>query len=65
MKVTLYTHSSKESNWDKGKEIGLEDEALKNFMYAGYEHAMEYEVDMATGNAELVAVDGRKLEVKP
>jgi hypothetical protein len=61
MRVTLYSHSNKETNATVGERIGLVADAFQHFLYAGYEHKMEYEVDTVTGKAILVAVDDRPL----
>lgn len=61
MRITLYLHGSKESAYDAGYQAGLRDSALKMFMYAGTEHAIEYEVDQYTGEAKAVKIDGRDI----
>jgi hypothetical protein len=61
-KITIYVHTDKESSWQAGKKAGLKGEALEMAKYLGYEHAMKYEVDETTGEANLISVDGRKLE---
>ncbi len=58
--VDLYLHSNKETNWEKGMNIGLSQEALSLFLYAGYEHKMTYQVQ-ENGEAKLISVDGREL----
>lgn len=58
VRITLYSHGSKESSYEAAKSAGLFDKALNNAMYLGLEHKMEYEVDRKTGKGELVAVDG-------
>lgn len=64
MKATIYLHGSKESNYDKGKELGLSEEALAFFVYACYEVVIEGEVNPQTGSFKITAVDGRRLEPK-
>lgn len=64
MKATVYLHSTKESMRDKGEQLGLKGPALENFMYACYEVEIELEVDEATGNAKIVAVDQRAVAPK-
>lgn len=59
----MYLHGSKESNYEKGVQLGLSDKALENFVYALYEVKFDVNVDK-DGNTEIVAVDGRKLEPK-
>ena len=58
----IFVHTSKEYMWDKGMEIGLSQDQLNIFMYVGYEVRLTIEVDENTGDAVIVAVDGRKLE---
>jgi hypothetical protein len=62
MLAKIYVHGSKEQNADTGRQLGLTGEALNNFKYAAYEVELEYEVDPATGEAELLKVDGRELK---
>lgn len=64
MKITVYLHSSKESNYETGKQAGLEGDALEYFMYACYEVKVDLDVDKKTGQAKIVAVDDCKLEAK-
>lgn len=59
--VDIYVHGSREAGYDKGEKLGLEGEALRLFSFVGYEHKMTYSVK-ETGECELVAVDGRRLE---
>jgi hypothetical protein len=54
IKTTLYVHSSKESMWEKGEELGLSDVALRNFCYALYEVSIPVIIDTETGNYEIV-----------
>ena len=42
--TTIYLHSSKESMLDKGKKLGLSEDACEEFMYALYEVGIEIEV---------------------
>jgi hypothetical protein len=63
MRATIYLHSNKESNWTLGEKLGLTGEALRLFMYACTEVAVEIEVSQ-DGSATIVAVDGRSLEQK-
>ena len=59
--ATIYLHSSKEQNLDLGEDLGLEGDALKNFMYALYE--VEAIVDVAAdGSVTIDKVNGRMLE---
>lgn len=63
MRITLYSHSRKESNYTAGVKAGLNSDQLDLFMFTGYEHEMVYEVS-ADGHGELVEVDGRVLRDK-
>lgn len=58
MKTIIYLHSSKESNYEHGEKLGLKGEALNMFMYGCYEVAVEVEVNEATGETEIISVDG-------
>jgi hypothetical protein len=61
--IKMYLNGDKESNWDKGQEIGLTEEAIhEHFKYALYEVELDVEVDMETGETKILMVDGRKLE---
>lgn len=63
--VTIYAHVGKDSNWETGEKIGLSEEAIKNhFKYCCSEVELEIEVDMETGESEILAVDRRKLPPK-
>jgi hypothetical protein len=59
IEAKAFLHSSKESMLELGKEIGLTGAALDNFRYALYEVALNLCVDASTGEAEIVAVDGK------
>ena len=62
MKTKLYARGSRENAWNEGKKLGLTGEALIMFSYALYGIEVELEVDMKTGECEIISVDGRKLE---
>jgi colicin import membrane protein len=59
--TTVYLHSGKEEMYEAGEGLGLSGEALKVFSFACYEVAVDLSVDPATGEAVIVAVDGRQL----
>lgn len=59
MKADVYVQESKENMYDKGLKLGLTGEALKNFMYTGYEVTLTVEIDEKTGNSTIIAVDGK------
>ena len=61
MKTKMYLHSNKESNHDLGKQLGLSDEELKNFLFALYE--VEFDVEVASnGDCKILAVNGIPLD---
>jgi len=46
LKAVVYLHSDKETLFNKGKELGLSDEAIENnFMYCLYELKINIEVN--------------------
>lgn len=60
--VTLYAHRDKDSNWDQWTELGGdEDDAGRNFSYAGYEITLGCTVDMDTGDVMCTRVNGGSL----
>lgn len=61
MRADIYLHASKESNHDKGQELGLTGEALKMFMHACCEVKLTVDVDTATGETSIVAVDDKPI----
>ena len=54
--VTFYLHGSKESNYEDGRELGLSDEALDNFVYTCYELAIQLKVNPMTGKSKMTGV---------
>lgn len=54
--IKIVLHSDKDSNFEKGEEIGLTGEALSKFSYALYEVEFEVEVDMETGETSVISV---------
>lgn len=44
LQTKFYCHSSKESNYEQGEELGLKGEALDNWRYTGYEVAFDIEI---------------------
>ena len=61
IKTKLYCHSSKDSMWAQGEELGLSDEALSNFIYTMYEVEFDVEID-ENGYVYATHVNGMKLE---
>jgi hypothetical protein len=47
--------------WNHGDDIGLYGEALRMFSFAACEVRLTLEVDSGTGEAKIVAVDGREI----
>jgi hypothetical protein len=60
-RIKLYLHDSGESAYEKGKELGLEGEALKRFSGWGYEVEFDAAVNMETGKVTLLTVNGHKI----
>jgi hypothetical protein len=56
MKTTMYAHSSKESNYEKARELGLDGAATQNFRYALYEIEFEVDVNEETGDVTILKV---------
>jgi len=56
--TTIYLHSSKESMYSKGRELGLTGAALENFTYCCYEVAVNLEVDKETGGYTILSAEG-------
>lgn len=63
--VTIYFNSSKEENYNTGVECGLTGKALDMFMYALYEVKFECVLNMDTGEAIILKVNGRELANPP
>ena len=64
LRTAVCLHGSKETMYEKGEALGLQGEALRNFVYACYEVKIGLVVDSA-GNASIETVDGRALEARP
>jgi len=48
--------------WDKGQQLGLTGEALKLFSFVACEIELTIDVDEKTGDAVIVAVDGKQVK---
>lgn len=59
----LYLHGEKDSRWDEQKELGLSDEAMKQYAYVGYEVCLDIEVN-EDGTALAFALNGVPLTEK-
>lgn len=63
-KTVIYLHGDKETNWEKGQELGLSDEAIsENFRYACYEVGIIVEVN-EDGTCQAIGLEGVLLEQK-
>jgi hypothetical protein len=62
LKTLLYLHGSKESNYETAGELGLSDEASRQFAYTCYEVTVTLEIDRKTGKAKATHFEGVKLE---
>lgn len=58
IETDFYVHSDKESGYDRGREIGLEGDALREFCYTGYEVTFKIVVDRKTGKSKATHVNG-------
>lgn len=63
MRTDLYLHRSKDENHEEGTAIGLQGDALDMFLYACAEVKLTVDVDMATGLANIVAVNNMPLDL--
>lgn len=63
IKTKIYLHTSKEDMYYDGEELGLSEEQLQNFMYVGYEIAVDIEID-EEGRAKATHVEGVELKEK-
>lgn len=62
IQTDIYVHSSRDLMYEKGEKLGLTGEALRLFSYVGCEVKLTINVDEKTGDAVIVAVEGRKFE---
>lgn len=64
MKETkIYVHSSKESMYDKGEQLGLNEKQLQEFIYTAYEVEIGIQVD-EDGIAWATHLQGVPLETR-
>lgn len=61
VKTTFFVHGDRDSNYGDGELLGLTDEALDNFSRTGYEIEFEIEVNLKTGNAKAIKMNGMAL----
>lgn len=59
-RLKVYLHSNKDSMWEKGEEVGLDEAGCKLFMYSLYEVEFDLEVSR-DGSSRIVAVDKQSL----
>jgi hypothetical protein len=62
MRATIYLHASKESCRDVGVKLGLTGIALEHFMFAGYEHRIDGDVNDKAGEFMPTHLNGRSVE---
>ena len=62
LKVAIYLHTDKSSQWEIGESIGLKREALRMFCHACNEVKVDLEVNEETGETKIVAVDDMLIE---
>ncbi len=55
--VTVYLHKDRDEMFSKGQELGLKDDALRNFETSLYEVALKLKVDVKTGNVEVISTE--------
>jgi len=56
--VKAYLHSSKDTMYELGEEIGLKGKALEKFTYALYEVELKLEVESRTGKYKIIEAVG-------
>lgn len=56
IKTKVYLHSDKDSMRYFGKQIGLSEKAMGEFIYALYEVEFNLEVDSKTGSYKITSV---------
>jgi len=62
MKYTTYLHSDRSSNIHKADELGLSEKATDRFISSLYEVEFNMEVDVETGETQILGISGVKLE---
>lgn len=60
-RVKVYLHSNKEEMYDIGYKLGMRDEVLHRFQGALYEVEFTLGVNLKTGKAIILEVEGIKL----
>lgn len=61
METVIYVRTSKESNAELGRRIGLTGKALDYFLYACLDVELIVDVDRETGHTTIVACGGQRL----
>lgn len=59
--VKVYVHGEEDYLYDKGKSLGLSDQAAANFSRCAYEVELLLTVDMNTGDTSIIGIDGTRL----
>ena len=63
MKIDCYVHTDKLQMLELGEKHGITGEALEYFKFAGCEVKLTMDVNTLTGEAKIVAVDGKELQL--
>lgn len=61
VKVTVYVSTDKETMYEIGERIGLNNDAGREFSYGLSEVALTLKVKTKTGDYEITHLDGRKI----
>lgn len=56
IKKVIYLHTDRETMYDISVELGLNNEALRKFLYCCYEVGVEVAVDNETGNVDILGL---------
>ena len=64
IKYKEYLHSSKDENYERARQFGLEDNEtfMYKFAYSLYEVTFDMEADTKTGESWILGINGVKLE---
>lgn len=58
IKKVIYLHTDRETMYDISVELGLNNEALRKFLYCCYEVGVEVSINTETGDTEIVRLIG-------
>lgn len=59
MRTDIYVHRDKDANWELAEKLGMSEDASRNFSYTCLELKVTIEVDLETGNSEIIAVNDK------